>query len=163
MLLYLFDPTITEDDIKYQIIQKLSSSDNISDLKKLYQNELIQHKDVKNKDLLDEIEKENYTGSMIDLPLLANLLDINILVLHSRITKMNPKAFNLFLTHKSNKKDYIILYSYKQKGEKNKLYSIIKIKPHNDIILNERKIPRVLRKYIFDDISNSSVSSSSNE
>ena len=128
-------------------------------MKKLYQDDLTQFKEVKNKDIKDEIEKENYNGSIIDLPLLAKLLEVNILVLHSRITKMNPNAFNVFLANESNKRNYILLYSYKKKGEKNRRYAIIKIKPHDDIIMSQTKIPRTLRKYVFDNTSNSGSSS----
>ena len=114
MLLFLFDPVITDEDIK-QIINKVNSSDNITNLKKLYQNELTQFKEVTNKDIKNEIQKDNYKGSIIDLPLLAKLLKINIIVLYSRITKANPNAFNVFLCSMPDDVPYLILYSFKEK------------------------------------------------
>jgi hypothetical protein len=122
---------------------------SINLLIQLFKDELITHKDAKISDIRSEVEKDNYNGSIIDLPLIAKLFNINILVLHSRITKVNPQAFNLFLSKTPSLTGFLMLYSYKEKGTKYKSYSIIHIKGSSDTFLYLKEdIPKQLSKYI---------------
>ena len=162
LLLYLFKSDVSIDSIKQQIINKLDSSNNISNLKKLYQNELLQFKNIKNKNIKNEITKDNYDGSIIDLPLLAIYLNINIIIIHSRITKANPKAFNIFLSNHGNNSKYLLLYAYKKKNEKNKSFSIIEINKSKDILIDKNNIPINIKNYIFGNNSKTNNSKSNN-
>ena len=165
--MYLFNTKLTTTDMKQLIIdnvQSLSTKNNSTknnstknNLLALFKSELLIQKDVNINDILNEVSKDKYSGSIIDLLFLSQIFKINIIVLHSRITKLNPRAVNVFTNKESNK--YLIIYSYKEKAITRKSYSLIRISPMKLIIYNKENIPKEVYNYIYN-IKKSSKSNS---